>query len=146
MNLAYCNGVFHHIPLVERSAAVACVNRALRAGGLFALWENNPWNPGTRYVMAHCDFDRDAITLTPPGAGVCNAAATSAYRFSVCFSAGAPSPASVGRFSVPLTLGCAVPSAMPQTLLGGATTELAKRSKVRNIRWLIASNFTGNPR
>ena len=68
VDLAYCNGVFHHIPLVERSAAVACVNRALRAGGLFALWENNPWNPGTRYVMAHCDFDRDARTLTPPEA------------------------------------------------------------------------------
>jgi SAM-dependent methyltransferase len=68
MDLAYCNGVFHHIPLAERPDAVACVNRALRPGGLFSFWENNPWNPGTRYVMAHCDFDRDAVTLTPPEA------------------------------------------------------------------------------
>lgn len=68
MDLAYCNGVFHHISLGERPAAVACVNRALRVGGLFSFWENNPWNPGARYVMAHCDFDRDAITLTPPEA------------------------------------------------------------------------------
>jgi len=68
MDLAYCNGVFHHIPLGERPAAVARVNRALCAGGLFSFWENNPWNPGTRYVMAHCDFDRDAVTLSPPEA------------------------------------------------------------------------------
>ena len=33
---------------------------ALRPGGLFALWENNPWNPGTRLVMRRIPFDRDA--------------------------------------------------------------------------------------
>jgi len=27
---------------------------------------NNPWNPGTRYVMSRCEFDEDAITLSPP--------------------------------------------------------------------------------
>jgi SAM-dependent methyltransferase len=67
-DLVYCNGVFHHIPLVERAAALDYVRRALRPGGLFALWENNPWNPGTRYVMSRIPFDRDAITLTPPEA------------------------------------------------------------------------------
>jgi hypothetical protein len=30
---------------------------------LLALWENNPWNPGTRYVMSRIPFDHDAITL-----------------------------------------------------------------------------------
>lgn len=68
MNLVSCNGVFHHIPPAEREAAVAYVGRALRPGGLFAFWENNPWNPGTRYVMSRIPFDRDAITLTPPEA------------------------------------------------------------------------------
>ena len=66
VDLAFCNGVFHHIPLAERAAAVACVWRALRPGGLFAFWENNPWNPGTRLVMSRIAFDRDAITLPPP--------------------------------------------------------------------------------
>jgi SAM-dependent methyltransferase len=66
MDLAYCNGVFHHIPVDERAAALDFVRRALRPGGLFALWENNPWNPGTRYVMSRIPFDKDAITLTPP--------------------------------------------------------------------------------
>jgi SAM-dependent methyltransferase len=66
IDLAYCNGVFHHIPPAEQDQAVAHIYRALRPGGLFALWENNPWNPGTRYVMSKCTFDRNAITLSPP--------------------------------------------------------------------------------
>jgi SAM-dependent methyltransferase len=67
-DLAYCNGVFHHIPLEARAGSVQYVLRSLRPGGLFAFWENNPWNPGTRYVMSKIPFDRDAITLTPPEA------------------------------------------------------------------------------
>jgi len=63
-DLAYCNGVFHHIPLAERTGAVRCVQESLRPGGLFSFWENNPWNPGTRYVMSRIPFDRDAITLS----------------------------------------------------------------------------------
>jgi SAM-dependent methyltransferase len=63
-DLAFCNGVLHHIPQTERLSAVAVVLRSLRPGGRFAFWESNPWNPGTRYVMARLEFDRDAITLT----------------------------------------------------------------------------------
>ena len=63
---AFCNGVFHHIPPEHRAGAVLAVREALRPGGLFAFWENNPWNPGTRWVMSRIEFDRDAITLTPP--------------------------------------------------------------------------------
>jgi SAM-dependent methyltransferase len=66
IDVAYCNGVFHHIPVAERDGAASYVRDSLRAGGLFALWENNPWNPATRYVMSRCRFDDDAITLTPP--------------------------------------------------------------------------------
>lgn len=66
IDLAFSNGVFHHLPLNERDSAVEYVYRSLRSDGLFALWENNPWNPGTRYVMSRIPFDRGAITLTPP--------------------------------------------------------------------------------
>jgi SAM-dependent methyltransferase len=65
-DLAFCNGVFHHIAPGERASAVDAVWRALRPGGYFAFWENNPWNPGTRYIMSRVSFDRGAITLTPP--------------------------------------------------------------------------------
>jgi SAM-dependent methyltransferase len=67
-DLVLCNGVFHHIPPAERAGAVRYVYQSLRPGGLFALWENNPWNPGTRYVMSRIPFDRDAIMVTPPEA------------------------------------------------------------------------------
>jgi SAM-dependent methyltransferase len=66
IDLVYCNGVFHHMPLSGRAAVVDYIYRSLRPGGLFALWENNPWNPGTRHVMSRIPFDRDAITLTAP--------------------------------------------------------------------------------
>jgi SAM-dependent methyltransferase len=66
MDLAFCNGVFHHILPAEREGAMKYIFDSLRPGGLFAFWENNPWNPGTRYVMSRIPFDRDAITLSPP--------------------------------------------------------------------------------
>ena len=66
--MVFCNGVFHHILPAERAAAVDYIFHNLRPGGIFAFWENNPWNPGTRYVMSRIPFDRDAITLSPPTA------------------------------------------------------------------------------
>ena len=63
VDLVYTNGVFHHIPVADRADAVGYVHRALRPGGLFALWENNPWNPGARYVMSRIPIDRDAFML-----------------------------------------------------------------------------------
>lgn len=64
IDLAFSNGVFHHIPPDDRAQAIDYVYRSLRRGGLFAFWENNPWNPGTRLVMSRVPFDRDAITLS----------------------------------------------------------------------------------
>ncbi len=65
-DLCYVNGVFHHIEPDNRVAAVDTIRRALREGGRLALFENNPWNPGTRMVMSRIPFDRDAITLSLP--------------------------------------------------------------------------------
>ncbi len=64
VDLAFCNGVFHHIAPKDRSAAVRFLFNALRPGGILSFWENNPLNPGTRYVMSRIPFDREAITLT----------------------------------------------------------------------------------
>jgi SAM-dependent methyltransferase len=64
-DLVFCNGVFHHVAPQDRSMTVSYIHQALRPGGLFAFWENNPWNPGTRYVMSRIPFDQDAVTLTP---------------------------------------------------------------------------------
>lgn len=64
IDVAYCNGVFHHIPLAERAGAIQYVRDSLRPAGLFSFWENNPWNPGTRLVMSRIPFDRDAILVS----------------------------------------------------------------------------------
>jgi len=68
VDIAFCNGVFHHVRPPERPEAMDYVSRSLRSGGLFAFWENNPWNPGTRFVMSRIPFDRGAITISPPDA------------------------------------------------------------------------------
>jgi len=65
-DVAYTNGVFHHIPLDQRAVAFEQVRSALKPGGVFAFFENNPWNPGTRMVMRRIEFDRTAITISPP--------------------------------------------------------------------------------
>jgi SAM-dependent methyltransferase len=65
IDLVFCNGVFHHIPPVDRPGVVRQIFDALRPGGLFALWENNPFNPGTRLVMSRIPFDRDAVLVWP---------------------------------------------------------------------------------
>ena len=66
-DVAYCNGVFHHVEPGERLDALAYIHRSL-AEGVFGFWENNPWNPGTRLVMRRIPFDRDAKLISPPRA------------------------------------------------------------------------------
>jgi len=62
---AFCNGVFHHIPPAERPKALAYVRSCLVSGGVFAFWENNPWNPVVVHSMSLNEFDRDAQTISP---------------------------------------------------------------------------------
>jgi SAM-dependent methyltransferase len=63
-DLVYCNGVFHHIEVADRPGEVRRIHDWMAPGGTFALWENNPWNPGTRLVMRRIPFDRDAVPLS----------------------------------------------------------------------------------
>ena len=65
VDLAFTNGVFHHIPPDQRAAAVGLVWRALKPGGLFAFWENNRWNPIVHFIMSRVPFDADAQMLFP---------------------------------------------------------------------------------
>lgn len=67
-DLVHVNGVLHHVDPAERPAVLEAIAAALRPGGVLALWENNPWNPGTRLIMSRVEFDRDAIMLSAPAA------------------------------------------------------------------------------
>jgi|SRR5271165_498270 len=65
IDLVYCNGVFHHIKPEQHAEAFQRIFDSLRSAGYFALWENNPLNPGTHLIMAKCPFDRDAKPILP---------------------------------------------------------------------------------
>jgi len=62
-DLAFCNGVFHHVAPEERAGEVQFLRKSLRPGGLLAFWENNAWNPGTRLVMSRIPFDQGTRPL-----------------------------------------------------------------------------------
>ena len=86
IDLAFCNGVFHHVPRDKRAETAQYIAGCLRPGGLFALWENNPCNPGARYVMSRIPFDRDAIPLSPREArAVMRDAGLDPVRTDYCF-------------------------------------------------------------
>jgi SAM-dependent methyltransferase len=55
--------VFHHIPVAQRARLARDVRRVLRSGGLFAIFEHNPLNPLTTYVVNNCEFDKNAVLL-----------------------------------------------------------------------------------
>jgi SAM-dependent methyltransferase len=65
VQLAFCNGVFHHIPPDERLKALSYIRDSLAENGIFAYWENNPWNPLVVYSMSLNEFDRNAQMLSP---------------------------------------------------------------------------------
>jgi SAM-dependent methyltransferase len=65
IQLAFCNGVFHHIEPNERLQALSYIRASLAENGIFAYWENNPWNPIVVYSMSLNEFDRNANMLSP---------------------------------------------------------------------------------
>lgn len=62
--MAIC--VMHHVP-PEQWPNFSCeMQRVLRPGGVVAIFEHNPWNPLTRYVVANNEIDDDAVLLAAP--------------------------------------------------------------------------------
>jgi trans-aconitate methyltransferase len=62
--VVHLNGVIHHVPPAAREAVFTSLASLVEPGGLVALFDNNPLNPGTRIVMSRIPFDRDASTVT----------------------------------------------------------------------------------
>ena len=65
-DLVFLAGVMHHISPAERTSALALAAERLKSGGVFVVFEHNPWNPVTRWVVDRCPFDENAILLPPP--------------------------------------------------------------------------------
>jgi trans-aconitate methyltransferase len=63
--LVHINGVLHHVAPAARAELMLQVGELAAGGGVVAVFENNPANPGTRLVMSRIAFDRDAVPLWP---------------------------------------------------------------------------------
>lgn len=62
---AVVSNVLHHVPPAERKEFMASLAARLRPGGQLLVFEHNPLNPATRWIVAHCAFDDDAVLLWP---------------------------------------------------------------------------------
>jgi SAM-dependent methyltransferase len=55
--------VIHHVPPAERAKFIGEMLRVLRPGGVAIIFEHNPLNPITRFIVSRCVFDDDAILV-----------------------------------------------------------------------------------
>lgn len=65
-DLIFTACVFHHVPEPQHVALLGQLKRLLRPGGLFILFEHNPWNPLTRHAVKSCPFDENAVLISAP--------------------------------------------------------------------------------
>lgn len=61
--------VVHHVPPARWCDFFRQLHRVLKRGGLLAIYEHNPWNPATRWVVSRCEFDRDATLISSTRCG-----------------------------------------------------------------------------
>lgn len=64
-SLVFTVCVMHHVPPPQWAAFVAEMYRVVKAGGLALVFEHNPYNPATQYIVKTCDIDKDAVLLRP---------------------------------------------------------------------------------
>lgn len=58
--------VLHHVPVAGRSDLLRRIASRVRPGtGRLVVFEHNPINPLTRYVVSRCEFDEEAVLLWP---------------------------------------------------------------------------------
>ena len=57
--------VWHHVPVASWDGFAGECHRLLRPGGTMLVYEHNPLNPLTRLSVARCEFDTDAVLLSP---------------------------------------------------------------------------------
>jgi ubiquinone/menaquinone biosynthesis C-methylase UbiE len=62
-DLVFSACVFHHIEADEHVAIFRDLRARLASGGVMAVFEHNPVNPVTRYIVASCPFDEHAVLI-----------------------------------------------------------------------------------
>jgi len=65
-DLIFTSCVFHHIPAKEHVGIFAQLRALLAPNGVMVTFEHNPRNPVSRYIVATCPFDENAILIPAP--------------------------------------------------------------------------------
>jgi ubiquinone/menaquinone biosynthesis C-methylase UbiE len=68
-HIVFIAGVLHHVPLDQRQNLVNEIVRVLQPGGRLYLFEHNPYNPLTKYLVNTCVFDRGVQLLKAKESG-----------------------------------------------------------------------------
>jgi SAM-dependent methyltransferase len=63
IDLLIISSVLHHVAISERPLVYREINRLLKPGGHVVIFEHNPRNPVTRYVVSHTPIDQNAVLL-----------------------------------------------------------------------------------
>lgn len=63
VDVVFIAGVLHHVEFVLHQVIIKEISRVLKKGGRLYLFEHNPLNPLTRYLVNTCVFDKDARLL-----------------------------------------------------------------------------------
>lgn len=64
-DLAFTHGIFEQLTPEDRVAAAVLVFRSLKPGGLFAVWQNNPWSPSGLLGARETPFGEPGRVITP---------------------------------------------------------------------------------
>jgi SAM-dependent methyltransferase len=59
------SSVLHHVETASRGNVYSEALRVLKPGGRIYIFEHNPYNPVTRWVVKHTPIDKNAVLLTP---------------------------------------------------------------------------------
>ncbi len=65
-DLCFTACVFHHIDRDEHRRWLEEMLRVTRPGGMFVIFEHNPWNPLTVRAVNTCPFDANARLISAP--------------------------------------------------------------------------------
>lgn len=63
VSVIFVAGVLHHVQYELHQSLLKEINRVLKTDGSLYIFEHNPFNPLTKYLVKTCVFDKDAKLL-----------------------------------------------------------------------------------